>query len=70
MNSAVESTRRNIDKVIERGGQLDSLLKKAEGLNIGTKKMRSAARVVNRKIWKQKIKSYGTVFVIVAVGTT
>jgi hypothetical protein len=59
-----------MDKVIQRHGQLSTLLKKTDDLNEGSLKLSKAARVLHRKVWKDKIKMYCGVCLLATVSDT
>mmetsp|Transcript_1607 Transcript_1607/g.3471 ORF Transcript_1607/g.3471 Transcript_1607/m.3471 type:complete len:204 (-) Transcript_1607:29-640(-) len=58
LSSVVETTKSSIDKVIERQGKMSSLLQKTDDLTDGTAKLSRTARMIHRKVWKDKIRMY------------
>ena len=67
ISNAVEVTKRNIERVIERGGHMDTLLKKTKDLSVDFKKLRSTTRMLSTGSWKQKIKIYIASFIMISV---
>jgi len=67
ISNAVEVTKRNIERVIERGGHMDTLLKKTKDLSADFKKLRSTTRMLSTGSWKQKIKIYIASFIMISV---
>lgn len=68
LNMAVESTKSNIEKVIQRGSQMKILIKKTDELSFGLNKFRSTARSFQRRAWKQKLKAMSFIFIFAIIG--
>jgi len=64
LSCAVESTKSNIGKVIERGTKINHLMKKTDNLNHGIKKFTATAKSLRRKALKQKLKALALVFIL------
>lgn len=64
LESAIESTKNGIDKVIGRGKQMNVLMQKTNELAVGMKVLKNKAEKLKKGFWRSRVKAIGIIIVL------